>query len=294
LYTTTGNFSINLTVETEGGCIDSTRLANPVRVVKSPDISVVGDGVICANEQLRLSGVFNQTDTSAVKWSWQLPNGNTSQLQVPTPQTYNAGNYVVITKAINSSGCVDSVSTPITIHSLPVITLPDTIIKRVGMAITLPATYSSGVTSYLWTPATSLSCTTCPRPVATTKFSTNYLVSVIDSNSCSDSASIRVIVLCEGATIFFPNAFSPNGDGSNDVFYPRGNGLDRVKSIRLFNRWGEVVYERKDFPVNNAAYGWDGKYNGKVPQGGIYIYQAEIFCENGEVIRIEGNVALIQ
>jgi gliding motility-associated-like protein len=101
-------------------------------------------------------------------------------------------------------------------------------------------------------------------------------------------------VLCEGATIFFPNAFSPNGDGSNDVFYPRGYGLDRVKSVRLFNRWGEVVYEQKDFPVNNPSYGWNGKYKGHAPQPGVYVYQAEIFCENGEVIRVEGNVALIQ
>lgn len=294
LYTTPGNYTINLYVQTQGGCVDTAQLENPVMVIQSPDISVTGDTVICANERLQLNGVFNKPDSSQVSWSWQFPNGQSSTAQSPPARQYGPGNYTVITTAVNSSGCKDSVTTNIIVHSVPVITLPDTIVKNVGVPVTIPGQYSPGVTSYLWTPSTSLSCTDCPQPVASTKFSTNYTVKVNDTNGCTDSATIRVIVLCEGATIFFPNAFSPNGDGNNDVFYPRGSGLDRVKSVRVFNRWGEVVYEQKDFPVNNSAFGWNGRYKGKAPQPGVYIYQADIFCENGEVIRIAGNVALIQ
>ncbi len=166
--------------------------------------------------------------------------------------------------------------------------------KFVGVPLTLPVSYSSGVTSYLWTPGTSLSCTDCPQPVTTTKFNIDYTIAVADSNACKEEAKIRVIVLCQGATIFFPNAFSPNGDGSNDVFYVRGHGLARVKSIRMFNRWGEVVFEKKDFPVSDASSGWDGRYRNTAPQTGVYIYQAEVFCENGDVLRFEGNVAIIK
>ena len=94
--------------------------------------------------------------------------------------------------------------------------------------------------------------------------------------------------------MFVPNTFSPNGDGSNDVFYVRGKGLDRVKSIRIFNRWGEVVFEQQQFPVNDPAYGWNGKYKGNKPVADVYVYQVEVFCDNSQIIRFEGNVALIQ
>ncbi|HEU4632435.1 MAG TPA: gliding motility-associated C-terminal domain-containing protein, partial [Flavisolibacter sp.] len=93
---------------------------------------------------------------------------------------------------------------------------------------------------------------------------------------------------------FMPNTFSPNGDGSNDIFYVRGRGLERVKTLRIFNRWGEVVFEQNNLPVNDPQYGWNGTYKGNKPHPDVYIYQVEVFCENSEIIRFEGNVALIQ
>jgi gliding motility-associated-like protein len=80
----------------------------------------------------------------------------------------------------------------------------------------------------------------------------------------------------------------------NDVLYVRGKGLDRVKSLRIFNRWGQVVYEEQNFPVNDPAHGWDGKFKGNKPMPGVYVYQIEIFCENSQVIQFDGNIALIQ
>jgi gliding motility-associated-like protein len=119
-------------------------------------------------------------------------------------------------------------------------------------------------------------------------------VAAIDSNNCVNNAEIQVKVICEGATIFAPNTFSPNGDGANDIFFIRGKGLDRVKSLRIFNRWGEVVFEQRDFPVNNQQYGWDGKFKGTKANADVYIYQVEVFCENGEIIRFDGSIALIK
>ncbi len=63
--------------------------------------------------------------------------------------------------------------------------------------------------------------------------------------------------------------------------------------MRIFNRWGEVVFEKSNFPVNDASYGWDGRYKGKDPQPGVYIYQVEVYCTNGNLIKFTGNVALI-
>jgi gliding motility-associated-like protein len=215
-------------------------------------------------------------------------------LQNPLIQKYTPGSYQVTAVATNSSGCTDTAYKNILVHALPTVTLPPSLTKIVGFPITLPAVYSSGVVSYNWTPATGLDCPTCPQPEAAPKFTTRYTVSALDSNNCKNTAEVQVIVICEGATIFVPNTFSPNGDGVNDIFYVRGKGLDRVKSLRIFNRWGEVVFEQRDFLVNSAQHGWDGKYKGNKPLTDVYIYQVEVFCENGEIIRFDGNVALIK
>jgi gliding motility-associated-like protein len=293
-YSKPGLYNISLAVATESGCKDTLTLKPGVKVVQSPLISVGGDSVICVNETMNHLGVFERSDTSAVKWIWQLPNGTNPFVQNPAPQQYPAGNYVVTTIATNSSGCRDTATRNITVNPLPVITTQSPITKIVGVPITLPATYSSGVVSYLWSPAATLDCPTCPNPVATPKFTTNYTVSVTDSNGCVNKAEVQVIVVCKGATVFLPNTFSPNGDGTNDVFYVRGIGLDRVKSLRVFNRWGEIVFEQRDFPTNNPSYGWNGTYKGNKASADVYIYQVEVFCENSEIIRFEGNVALIQ
>jgi gliding motility-associated-like protein len=101
-------------------------------------------------------------------------------------------------------------------------------------------------------------------------------------------------VVCGDQNFFIPNTFSPNGDGVNDVFYLRGSGLFRINSLMIFNRWGEVVFEKKNLSINDPSGGWDGIYKGKKANPDVYIYQVEIVCNNGETIKYAGNVALLQ
>jgi gliding motility-associated-like protein len=294
-YLNPGNYSVLLRVTTANGCVDSLRTS--LRVVASPSIRMTGDSIICANDRINYTGFFNRADTSVVNWLWVFPNGNTSNAQNPPRQTYNTpGDFSLAVYATNSSGCVDSVNQSLKVHALPTAEVPSSLTMQNGFPITIPATYSSGVISYSWLPDNNtLSCIDCPQPVTTnTKFTTKYAVSYVDSNGCKNTNEVNVIVICKDANVFVPNTFSPNGDGSNDVFYVRGKGLDRVKSIRVFNRWGQIVFEQKDFPVNDPSVGWDGKFKGNRPQPDVYVYQIEVFCENSEIIRIDGNVALIQ
>jgi gliding motility-associated-like protein len=244
---------------------------------------------------LTQQGISLQNDTSAVSWLWNFPNGATANSQNPPTQVYTTpGNFTITAIATNSSGCRDTAYKGILVNPLPVIDLPGTMTILSGSSVQIPVTYSPNVSTWLWEPANGLSCTTCPQPAAGPKFNTTYIVNVVDSNSCRNSATIDVVVTCKDANIFIPNTFSPNGDGSNDVFYPRGTGLDRVKVLRIFNRWGEVVFEKINFPVNDPAQGWDGRFNGKYPQAGVYVYQVEIYCSNGDLIKFAGNVSLIQ
>lgn len=293
-YITPGNYTVSLVVNTQKGCTDTLK-QGPIKVVQSPMIDISpSDTAICLNDRVVYQGLDLRPDTSAVNWNWSL-NGNKYNIQNPPTQQFTiAGNYTVNLIAINSSGCFDSSTKKLVVHPLPVITLSAALTKIVGMPLTLPATYSSNVAKYLWTPSSTLSCSDCPQPIATPKFTTTYKISVVDSNGCINNSEITVFVTCQGAEIFVPNTFSPNGDGSNDIFYVRGKGLDRVKSLRIFNRWGEVVFEQQNFPVNNPMYGWNGKYKGNKPVADVYVYQVEIFCENSQIVHFEGNIALIQ
>jgi gliding motility-associated-like protein len=294
-YAFPGLYTVSLSVQTQDLCVDTFTLTHVVKVVESPLVSIGGDTVICVNDLLTHLGVFERPDTSLVSWSWQFPNGNTSILQNPNRQFYSVpGNFIVTTVATNSSGCKDTTTRNILVNPLPIVTMPSIINKQAGTPVLIPATYTSNVVSYTWAPVTNLSCTDCAQPYADPKFNTKYNVAFVDSNGCRNVGQTEVIVFCINANVFIPNTFSPNGDGSNDIFYVRGKGLERVKTLRIFNRWGEVVFEQTNFPVNNAAHGWNGRYKGNKPVSDVYVYQVEVFCENSEIIRFEGNVALIQ
>ncbi len=294
LYANPGVYSVTLITQTQAGCRDTATLPAALQVLAGPRIRISGDSTACVNATMDQAGIILRSD-STLTWAWSFPNGQTASVQDPPAQLYTtAGQFTVQAIVSNSTGCRDTARFPITVFPLPSIDLPGTITMLSGSTLQIPATYSTNVATWMWSPGTGLSCVNCPQPEATPKYNTTYTVDVKDSNSCRNSASVQIVVLCKNANIFVPNTFSPNGDGSNDVFYPRGTGIDRIKLLRIFNRWGQVVFEKLDFPVNDASQGWDGRFHGKNPQPGVYVYQIEVYCSNGDLIKFGGNVSLIQ
>ncbi len=293
-YGSPGIYTVSLATETQQACRDTFRLTQIIKVVQRPLIDIGGDTVVCVNSGLLHSGLFIIPDTSIVTWQWNFPNGNNSIVQDPPEQIYTTpGIFTVTAYAMNSTGCRDTTRQNILVNPLPVINIPGQMTVQAGFPVTIPATYSPNTVSWVWSPSTWLSCGNCPQPEASPHFNTLYQVYFTDTNGCSNTGQIMVTVICKNANLFMPNTFSPNADGSNDIFYPRGKGLERVKLLRIFDRWGEVVFEKRDFPVNNASYGWDGTYKGSKPKADVYVYQVEVFCDNGDIIRLNGNIALI-
>ncbi|MBV9961848.1 MAG: gliding motility-associated C-terminal domain-containing protein, partial [Parafilimonas sp.] len=152
---------------------------------------------------------------------------------------------------------------------------------------------SEDIISWQWSPPSGISCLNCPAPVLQPVSNQTYTVLVKNIAGCSVEKHITITVLCKGQNLFIPNTFSPNGDGMNDYFYPRGKGFS-VKSLRIFSRWGTIVYERTNFPPNQQAYGWDGTYNGKAATPDVYVFIAEILCDNGGIITTKGNITLLR
>jgi gliding motility-associated-like protein len=145
-----------------------------------------------------------------------------------------------------------------------------------------------------WIPDKWLSCYDCKEPIATPKQTTRYTITVINQGGCVSRDEVSIFVVCEEGNLYLPNTFSPNGDGINDVFYPRGKGIYAVRNLRVFNRWGEVVFSQENFQVNDISKGWDGTVHGKLASQDVYVYTIDVICENNFVFSYKGNVALIR
>lgn len=124
----------------------------------------------------------------------------------------------------------------------------------------------SGAGTYNWTPFTGLSCVTCPNPAAAPIVTTNYCLTVTDTNGCTDSSCVLVMVKYDNFIV--PNSFSPNSDSNNDVFLFK-NLYTQCFNCKIYNRWGNKVYEWE-----NASAGWDGTViqNGKPASADVYYY----------------------
>lgn len=147
-----------------------------------------------------------------------------------------------------------------------------------------------------WSPTEGLSCTDCPNPIATPSQTTTYTITVSDDNGCSKEASV-IVYLTTTRRVYTPNAFSPNEDGLNDRFTIfTSTDAQSVNSLRIFNRWGEQVYEAPDgfVPGDDRDFGWNGQFNGKNAPTGTYVYFAEITFVDGRTEIFKGEVNLMR
>lgn len=290
-FTQPGFHLVSLKVETENGCVKTA--TDTVKVFATPAPTITSADVVCINTPVPFQGLLGFPDT-LVKWTWSFGNGSSSALQNPSATYTTAGTYTITVEASNALACKASTTKTVIVKPLPSIDIFAEPTLPVGVGVVIPVVYSNNVVSYNWTPARDLSCTDCATPYVSPKLTTKYTVSVVDSNGCKNSRDITVSVVCNSNNYFVPNTFTPNGDGTNDVFYPRGTGVARVQSMRIFNRWGQVVFEKRNFAANSAAEGWNGLFNGKPAVSDAYIYSIEFICDNGLIIPFKGNVTLIR
>ncbi|MCB0578114.1 MAG: gliding motility-associated C-terminal domain-containing protein, partial [Phaeodactylibacter sp.] len=151
---------------------------------------------------------------------------------------------------------------------------------------------SAGVDSIAWFPVPP-GCSNCRRPFVRPEQTTTYTVTVTDTDGCRAAASITVFVE-QKYRYFIPNAFSPNEDGRNDVFFVyAGPEIRRIVTLRILDRWGNMVYSREDFLPNNPDFGWDGLFRGKLVPAGAYAFVAELELITGQVIVENGALTVV-
>lgn len=178
-----------------------------------------------------------------------------------------------------------------------VITEPEVRIElgQSHQVIALVNVHEDSLASIQWEQNGSLSCGDCLNPLATPLESGLYRITVRDRNGCKDESLLRIIV-DRSRHVYIPNAFSPNGDGFNDLLliYTRLESVKRVKRFEVYNRWGESVFTAYDFAPNNPIFGWDGLFRGQSLQPAVFAYYAEIEFIDGVVEIFKGDVTLVK
>ena len=147
-----------------------------------------------------------------------------------------------------------------------------------------------------WSPPIGLSCTDCPQPIARPLRSELYQVEIMDQNGCSASATVSFLVDSE-PHVFVPTAFSPNNaDGINDKFtvFAKSSSVQEIKTLQIFNRWGDLVFQREGFDPNDESQGWDGRFNSQELSPQVFLYFAELIMVDGRKVMIKGDVALME
>ena len=151
------------------------------------------------------------------------------------------------------------------------------------------------VASVQWSPAEGLSCTDCLLPIATPLETTIYRVEVLSINGCKDETNIQLFVNRD-TKVYIPNAFSPNNDGVNDSFtaYSDPEMIVQIKNMRIYDRWGNTLFERSDFAANDPSLGWDGIFKGSLMNDGVFAYWIEVELIDGTTSTFKGDVAIIK
>ena len=284
-FATAGTYTISLTVTDANGSDDTTMTAYiTVNNCSTPTASfTVSDDEICAGECVD----FTDMSTGATSWQWTFNGGipSTSTDQNPTNICFGTDStYTIELIASNANGS-DTITSTITVHPTPIVNAGSDVSIKLGETTLLNATGTNG--NYAWTPPTWLTCPLCPTTNSSPEETITYTVTVVDSNGCSASDQVTVIVDYD-YVIWVPNIFSPNGDGSNDILYVRGKGVADLNFF-VYDRWGEKVFE-----TTSLDNGWDGKFRGKDMNKAVFVYYLEATFIDGSKVTKKGDVTLIR
>ncbi len=250
-----------------------------------PSANAGNDTTICYNTTAQLNGTFQ---ASSFVWSPvnYLNNPNiTNPLAVP-PRTSS-----FVLTVFDTLGCPKPGRDTVVVFVLPRILADagrDTNVV-VGQSLQLQA---SGGLDYIWSPPTGLSSTTISNPVGIYDGSVDevrYRVDVFNEVGCADSAFVTVKIFRTVPQVFVPTAFTPNGDGLNDVVRPIGAGIQRINYFRIFNRWGQLV-----FSTTIDGQGWDGTIGGKLQGTNTYVWMVGATDYLGNPFFKKGTVTLIR
>ena len=266
----------------------SANAQTSVLVSPYPTAAVSDGGSICYGSTLRLHAT-----TAAANYNWSPAvslNGANTLNPLAGPQQTTA--YVLTIS--DTFYCAKQVTDTVLIQviALPQVDAGRDTVAVIGQPLQLTAVTNQEA-SFAWQPATNISNSHVYDPVITIGSSSpdslTFFVTVKTSQGCTATDSVHVKVYQSQPDIFIPSAFTPNGDGRNDIFKPINAGIAKVFFFRVYSSLGELLYE-----TSKDGDGWDGTYKGQRQRSGTYVYALKGVDYTGRVIVKKGTVVLIR
>ena len=255
---------------------------------EAPLFSWSGDTIICAGESTTITATGDYTQ---ILWDG-VAGGSTHTFT-------EAGVYTVV--AQNDANCqittnINIVQNPdVVFNILPAQTI--NLFSNDSIQLNIESETLLGNYSIMWQPATGLSCSDCPNPYASPDNTQTYQVTLTDlTTTCSTQNTLQIIVQEPLCNMVIPNAFSPNDDGTNDYLniYLDNNCEIKWLTSSIYDRWGQlVVQQTTNLPTNNLRI-WDGSFNGRLAEMGVYAYYLTGTFNNNETFVRKGNISLVR
>lgn len=227
-----------------------------------------------------------RSNVAPARWVWDLAGGNSSTIANPAKQFRDSGLFNTSLHVYSAQGCVsDTMVQAVRIYPLPIVQMGNTkLVVLEGGSVTLkPAFVYGNALQYLWTPSSYLSSDQVLSPVSTPVNDITYRLTVTAEGNCQASDTVHITVLKSPE---IPNAFSPNGDGINDLWNIKYLESYPGATVDVYNRYGQVVFRSIGY-----SKPWDGSTDGKVLPVGTYYYI--INPKNGKPV-MTGSITIIR
>ena len=278
---TAGMATVKLVTNGSTGCASDT-VARTFIISASPDVTISFKDA-CKNTPVN----FTATDNSGTvtQWKWFFGDGGTAVTKDAQHVYVANGIYKVKLLATAANGCYsDSLQKDIFIYGTNAFAGNDTI-AAAGQPIQLNAT---GGLSYSWTPAVLLNNANISNPIANLTATQTFTLKAFTPEGCESNDDVTIKIY-KGPDIYLPNAFTPNGDGLNDIFKSIPVGIKQFNYLKIFNRWGQQI-----FSTTNYNKGWDGMWQGQKQNNGVFIVIANGIDFKGNVVDKRGTIMLMR
>ncbi len=274
-------YDIQLIVNDNIGCTDT--LLQQITVYGTPPIEISKDTLICRGNNLSL----NVSGGNQIAWSPNKWLNDTSLFSIITGADSTIMYFAEIS---DSRGCTNLDSITVSVQQVPAVNYSSDTSIIIGEYAPLYIYADQENVSYIWSPDYTITCLDCEDVSTKPLINTTYQIVYEDSTGrCFlDSVDIKVTVI-EEYSIDVPTAFTPNGDGANDIVYVRGWGIKDLLEFSIYNRWGELVYFTDDL-----KQGWDGTFKSKPQNIDSYVYYAKVSLYSGKILTKKGTINLLR
>ncbi len=292
-YKDTGQYNVRLIIFPGLSCADTTYS----KVLVYPELHASFKNYdSCTDRVVTYINTSTTTIGSINSAVWTFENDDSTLVNKTSTYSathvYEKGNrsFLAKLKVTTTKGCEATDSTYINIYlSPPQLPVHDTIIS-VGASYRIQPTPSQvdNYSSFKWSPSAGLDRTDTISPLCTYDRTIKYYVNVKTKFGCSMEDTLRIRYY-KGPDIYVPTAFTPNGDGLNDIFRPFPVGMSKMDYFKVYNRWGQEVFSTRDY-----LKGWDGKINYTLAEQGAYIWEVSGVDNTGKPVIKKGTVLLIR